>query len=249
MKKISFKSAHRSATSQSTNNAQPLHGKANIIVRPTVDDRPGSCFEPNFDRTLDSYRVRLQEDRRQGLVECSHNQFDMAQKLVPVFYLQEKYRDPFRHDTYQWNGKLLYSMPDADHVRDVLAEIGDELPISLAFEEADTHFYFILIETYSEDLSVDNFLRQQKIWDVLLKEHFCNTRHYSLGYYVRALPEQYYDIIDRDALFGDGDVMSKEDKEFFDDDLSDRHRSCKLMSFSELLHAFVDKFVPAPIAI
>jgi len=169
------------------------------MVKPCWEGRPYPCYEWGFNNTSECPRVIRLEDMRLGIEPCTPEQYyDLCGKQ-PVYYLQEMYGPDGR---WQWNGHLLYSVSDSARAREVLRDHADELNVILSFEDPVTHRYFFLLQTGAPDLSEESFLNARAAMDLELKHYFCQTFHYNLNYYVRALMMDRYEIVNRDALFG-----------------------------------------------
>jgi len=176
-----------------------------FLVKPCYEGKAYPCHESGYDATIECPRVIRMEDMRQGIEDHTSEEFYNLRGKQPVFFLQECYPRLSAENPkpkWEWNGRLLYSVTDTDRARKVIAKHNDELQVILSFEDPDTHQYYFLIETGSKDHSEEAFrkIRREKDWE--LKQFFCHTIHHDLSFYCRALTESYYDIVNRDALFG-----------------------------------------------
>lgn len=188
------------AEQSSTTNA-PRAGYS-FLVKPMYEGKSYPCYESGFNATReDSIRVIRMEDMRLGLEDCTPEEFREYLGKQPVFYFQERFAPEC--PGFEWNGFLLFAIRGKEDARKTALAHQDELHIILSFKDPDTDRYFILVDTESGGGTKEDFQRwQADIRDMVIKPYFHKPTGFSLDRYTRALVPVYYDIIDKDTLFG-----------------------------------------------
>lgn len=211
---------------KNNSNSAAIRPKSTILVKPFAEGRPFNCFESNFTaNTVHSRRVNRLHDIHLGLKECSDEERYRLIGNQPVFYLMETYDSEGR---WKWNGRLLFSTKMCDEAREMIRNHSEELHIIMAFEDPNNNHFFFLVDTGTEDLSDESYLAQSRKTFKAVRKYLPKVSYHQPNFYVRVLPEHYYEVLDRDALFGKPEVPSA------DDDF----RSCRTMSVGEIIRTF-----------
>lgn len=211
---------------KNNSNSVAIRPKSTILVKPFAEGRPFNCFESNFTaNTVHSRRVNRLHDIHLGLKECSDEERYRLIGNQPVFYLMETYDSEGR---WRWNGRLLFSTKMCDEARQMIRDHSEELHIIMAFEDPNNKHFFFLVDTGTEDLSDESYLAQSRKTFKAVSKYLPKVSYHQPNFYVRVLPEHYYEVLDRDALFGKPEVPSA------DDDF----RSCRTMSVGEIFRTF-----------
>lgn len=178
-----------------------LRHKSSFLVRPCYQGRFHSCYESGFDvTTTESRRVNKLEQMRQGLIPWTVKDFYDLRGKQPVFDFMQTFTED---GELQWNGLLLLHHVNQEVSRRLIAEHQAEWHVVAAFPDPDKDIYFFVIDTRTDDFSEESFLKLRKEWASRLNKVFSHVSLHSPGYYARAHPAKYYDILDRDALFGE----------------------------------------------
>lgn len=225
---ICSKSSALRAEQPSTQNA--IRTNSTFIVKPKYEGRPYPCYESGFDATTtESIRVLRLEDMRLGIEEHTDEMFFDLKGKQPTFFLQER----FGEDSFQWNGYLLYSVRDKKSARQVALANKEKLHIVLAFEDPDSDRYFILVDTETGGGTEEEFLLwRDDIRDTMISPLFHKPVVHNLNFYTRALLTGYYDIVNRDVLFGKPETIETSET-----------RSCKPMSIGEIISSFFGRLI------
>ena len=72
----------------------------------------------------------------------------------------------------------------------------------LAYDDPDSDCYSIVVDTMAEDFSHDSFLKFQSMWKSRLDLILGQANGVGLEFYERVYTSSHYDIVDREALFG-----------------------------------------------
>lgn len=207
-------------------NPRAIRPKSTILVKPFAEGRPFNCFESNFTaNTVRSRRVNRLHDINLGLQECSDEERYRLIGNQPVFYLMETYDSEGR---WKWNGRLLFSTKMCDEARQMIRDHSEELHIIMAFEDPNNKHFFFLVDTGADDLSDESFLNHSRKTFKAVRKYLPKVSYHQPNFYVRVLPEHYYEVLDRDALFGKPEV-SLPDEDF---------RTCRTMSVGEIIRTF-----------
>ena len=214
-------------------NSVAIRPKSTILVKPFAEGRPFNCFESNFTaNTVRSRRVNRLHDIHLGLKECSDEERYRLIGNQPVFYLMETYDSEGR---WKWNGRLLFSTKMCDEAREMIRNHSEELHIIMAFEDPNNNHFFFLVDTGTEDLSDESYLAQSRKTFKAVRKYLPKVSYHQPNFYVRVLPEHYYEVLDRDALFGKPEVPSS----------NDEFRSCRPVSIGEVIRSiFGNVFSP-----
>lgn len=207
-------------------NSVAIRPKSTILVKPFAEGRPFNCFESNFTaNTVRSRRVNRLHDINLGFQECSDEERYRLIGNQPVFYLMETYDSEGR---WKWNGRLLFSTKMCDEARQMIRDHSEELHIIMAFEDPNNNHFFFLVDTGADDLSDESFLSHSRKTFKAVRKYLPKVSYHQPNFYVRVLPEHYYEVLDRDALFGKPEV-SLPDEDF---------RTCHTMSVGEIIRTF-----------
>lgn len=222
-----------------------IRPKSTILVKPFAEGRPFNCFESNFTaNTVRSRRVNRLHDINQKIAECLecsvecidypklstlnpqlYQEFYELMGNQPVFYLMETYDSEGR---WKWNGRLLFSTKMCDEARQMIRDHSEELHIIMAFEDPNNKHFFFLVDTGADDLSDESFLSHSRKTFKAVRKYLPKVSYHQPNFYVRVLPEHYYEVLDRDALFGKPEVPSS----------NDEFRSCRPVSIGEVIRTF-----------
>lgn len=184
--------------------------KSSFLVKPLPKGRPYPCYERGFDTaTEDCQRVARLEDMRLGIEEHTEDVFFELKANQPVFYLQERYTAVGMSREgggllvdIEWNGLLLFHCLGKEEVRRLVKVYREEWHIVLAYDDPDSDCYSIVVDTMAEDFSHDSFLKFQSMWKSRLDLILGQANGVGLEFYERVYTSSHYDIVDREALFG-----------------------------------------------
>lgn len=171
--------------------------KAKIMVKLYRDSKAFSCNEFNFDRTLGNYYVRHHLDELYGEVDCPDDIFYRHHGNQPLIF----FTLGFTNDVLGWNGLLHFSAPFSESVREFVQKRASVIDVVVAYHDPFTDRYHFIVDTHTEDLSLDNFRLKRKQVVKGLNKHISGLTGHLYNFYVRALPTDCYDILNRDALF------------------------------------------------
>ena len=177
--------------------------QAKFLVKPMYEGNSMPCNEFHFDLTRnESIRVQKLEDARLGIIDLTDEEYYLLRGRQPLFYFQERFASD--RPGYEWNGLLLFSVKkNIEDARKVAHSVKDELNIVLAFTDPESDRYFFLIDT-----KTDGGTEQEHdqwaidICDTQVSRYFHKARYHKMTAYTNALLPEYYDILDREALFG-----------------------------------------------
>lgn len=104
-------------------------------------------------------------------------------------------------DGPKWNGRFLFSYHDAKFAEKVIMAHAEELGVILAFREPDYDRYWFLVDVQPVDFSEET-AKQERI-RILgeLHRYFPRVTPYGQWFFCRAVPEEYIDYMDSEALF------------------------------------------------
>lgn len=208
----------------SSNNS--IRTKSSFLVKPCFEGRPYPCYQSGFrDTTTESVRVIRLEDMRLGIEDHTEEEFYDLKGKQPVFFLMETLSP---EGTYQWNGHILFSHVNKEVSRRLVEQHQKEWNIVLSFSDPDTDRYFFVVDTQSEELTEEAFLKARKEWAERLNKTMSHVTQHNMNFYVRALTPEYYDIVDLDALFGKPEPLHQQDD----------FRTCRPMSVGEIIQTF-----------
>lgn len=208
------------------NTSNFIRTQSTILVKPRFEGRTFNCYESGFDATTQkSVRVIRLEDMRIGIENHSEEEFYDLKGKQPLFYFMETFTPDGQ---YQWNGRLLFSHVNKEITRSLVGEHQQDWNIIAAFSDPDTDRYFFVVDTKSSVLSDESFLNQRKVWADRLNKTLAHVTQHKQNFYVRALRPEYYEILDRDALFGKP-IPCKND---------DENRMCQNMSVGKVISNF-----------
>lgn len=162
------------------------------------DGKAFPCCEADFERCIHCHYVIHHLDELLGIADCTPEVFYRHHGNQPLIYPTMMLTDSVAH----WNGLLHFTTPESDETPDFIHEHADELNVVLAFDDPYTRRFHFIIDTHADDLSTDNFYLVRKQVCRVLRENVADLLPHHYNFYVRALPERYYEILDRDALFG-----------------------------------------------
>lgn len=161
------------------------------------------CNEFHFDLTCnESIRVHKLEDARLGISELTDEEYYLLRGRQPIFYFQERFASD--RPGYEWNGLLLFSVKKhAEDARKVAHSVKEELNIVLAFTDPESERYFFLIDTKTDGgTEQEHDQWASDIFDTQVSRYFHKARFHKMTTYTNALLPEYYDILNREALFG-----------------------------------------------
>lgn len=192
--------------------ANAIRTKSTFLVKPRYEGRAFPCYESGFDdTTTESIRVIRLEDMRQEIANTQlstlnsklYEQFYDLRGKQPLFYLQKRFAQ--EHVGFEWNGLLLYAVnKNKADARKVAIANQDKLHIVLAFDDPDTDRYYMLIDTQTGGGTEDDFLTwRADIREGIMQHYFHKPIGFGMDYYIRASTLDHFDIVDRDALFGE----------------------------------------------
>lgn len=185
-------------------NTTGTRANSTFLVKPMYEGKTFRCYESGFNATCeDSIRVIRLEDMRLGIEDHTNEQFYDLRGKQPLFYFQERFAQ--EHVGFEWNGFLLYAVnKNKADARKVALANQDKLHIVLAFDDPDTDRYYMLIDTQTGGGNEDDFLTwRADIREGIMQHYFHKPIGYGMDYYIRACTLDHFDIINRDALFGE----------------------------------------------
>lgn len=181
-------------TSKSDNTHRPL---ANICVKLYRDTKTHPCNEFQFDLTVNNYHVLHHLDELLQIADVSDQEFYEHHGNQPVLFLGLRFEDR----QARWNGNLHLSTDDIDAARKLVMENKD-LHIVVAYLDPYTCQYHIVFATDADDKSEESFREMRRKYVKELREYIKKFRIHFYNFYVRALPLDHYEVLDRDTLFG-----------------------------------------------
>ena len=192
-----------------------------FLNRPYCEGKVMPCGEEHFWRSIESKRVKRLDQMRKGAIGCNPEEFEGLKRNQPMFNFTNRYLpddDPRREDGMyiEWNGRFLFSYHDSAFAQKVIEAHAEELGVILAFREPDYDRYWIVVDSGTSDFS-DETAKKERIRVMRnLHRYFARITPYGQWFFCRAVPEEYIDYIDEEALFY-GDMPT--DKSPFDPSL------------------------------
>lgn len=210
-------------------NKSAVRNQSTFLVKPRYEGRAYKCSESGFDATTqESVRVIRLEDMRQGIEDHTTDEFYDLKGKQPVFFLMETLSP---EGQFEWNRFILFSHVNIEVSRKLVNQHKHDWNVVAAFADPDDDRYFFLIDTKAGDHSDENFIRLRKQWAMELNKVMSHVTQHNQNFYVRAIMPEYYDIVDRDALFGKPQYVSVEND----------GRTCRTMSVGEVISMFFDR--------
>ena len=176
--------------------------KAKFLVKPMYEGKSMRCDDYHFDLTCnESIRVHKLEDARLGITDLTEEEYYLLRGHQPIFFFQECFAAD--RPGFDWNGYLLFSVKkNIEDARKVALANKEKLNIVLSFTDPEYDRYYMLIDTKLDGGSEEEHDQWAKdILDTQVSRYFHKARIHKLDAYCNALLPQYYDIIDREALF------------------------------------------------
>lgn len=216
-----------------------------FLNRPFLEGKVMPCGEEHFWRSIECKRVKLLDQMRKGAIGCNPEEFEGLKRNQPMFNFTNRYlsdEDPRREDgiNVEWNGRFIFSYHDAAFAQKVVEAHAEELGIILAFREPDYDRYWIVVDSHTSDFS-DETAKKERIRVMRdLHRYFARITPYGQWFFCRAVPEEYIDYIDEEALFygvsrEDADGCKSETPVVRQSSPTETARSFKTMSLSEIL--------------
>lgn len=165
------------------------------------------CNEFDFERCVSCHQVQHHLDELLGIADSNEAQFYKHHGNQPIIFPTMNLQDG--HGI--WNGLLHYTSDDIYATRAFIKQLAGEMDVVIAYEDPYTNLYHFIIDTHEQDLSDENFRRVRKLHNWKLHDKVCNLRPHHYNFYVRALPLDHYEILDRNALFGDPEPILSAD--------------------------------------
>lgn len=187
--------------------ATPCECKRNrqFLNRPYAEAKVYSCKESDFWKSLNCPRVKRLDKMRKNIIPHNEEEFEGLKRNQPTFNLTNQF---VPEGGTRWNGCFLFSYHDCKFARKVMDAHADELGVIFSFCEPDYDRYWFLVDTYATDLS-DETAKKERIRVMRdLHRYFPRVTPYGQYFFVRAVPEEYIEIIEPDAMFGE---LPKED--------------------------------------
>jgi len=192
--------AHQSAT----------RNESRFLVRPNYEGKSFPCYESSFDNTCLCPRVVRLEDMRLGTEAHTPQQYFDLKGKQPTFWLQERWGA----EGIEWNGLLLFAAQGKEAARQTVRTHRQEWNVVLAFDEPDADRYFFLVATPTDGGTEKDFARWQQETKNRLQKSLKGVKTFRLASYTRAYTAEHYDIVDRDALFGQPEQPKQKETDF-----------------------------------
>lgn len=177
-----------------------------FLNRPYCEGKVMPCGEEHFWRSIESKRVKRLDQMRKGIIGCNPEEFEGLKRNQPMFNFTNRYLaddDPRRNDGkyIEWNGRFLFSYHDTAFAQRVIEAHAEELGVILAFREPDYDRYWIVVDSLASDFSDDTAKKERIRVMRDLHRYFPRITPYGQWFFCRAVPEEYIDYIDEEALF------------------------------------------------
>lgn len=177
-----------------------------FLNRPYCEGKVMPCGEEHFWKSINCKRVKLLNQMRKGDIGCNPEEFEGLKRNQPMFNFTNRYLaddDPRRNDGkyIAWNGRFLFSYHDAAFAQRVIEAHAEELGVILAFREPDYDRYWIVVDSHASDFSDDTAKKERIRVMRDLHRYFPRITPYGQWFFCRAVPEEYIDYIDEEALF------------------------------------------------
>lgn len=168
-----------------------------FINRPFAEGKVFPCGEEHFWKSIECKRVKRLDLMRKGELPHNDEEFEGLKRNQPMFNFTNRYTP----DGPKWNGRFLFSYHDAKFAEKVIMAHAEELGVILAFREPDYDRYWFLVDVQPVDFSEET-AKQERI-RILgeLHRYFPRVTPYGQWFFCRAVPEEYIDYLDGDALF------------------------------------------------
>ena len=208
-----------------------------FINRPFAEGKTFPCGREHFWKSINSPRVVRLDHMRKNLIPHNEEEREALKLNQPTFNLTNRYMP---EGGAVWNGRFLFCHNDTRFAQKVIDAHADELDIIFAFREPDYDRYYFLVEVHPD--AYDNETAKKERLKVLnsLHRYFPRITPCGQWFFVRAVPEEYIDFIDEEALFGEDatTVCVPADPEPDAPDTTLNQRACKTMSIGEVMSQF-----------
>lgn len=208
-----------------------------FINRPFADGKTFPCGREHFWKSINCPRVVRLDHMRKNLIPHNEEECEALKLNQPTFNLTNRYMP---EGGAVWNGRFLFCHNDTRFAQKVIDAHADELDIIFAFREPDYDRYYFLVEVHPD--AYDDETAKKERLKVLnsLHRYFPRITPCGQWFFVRAVPEEYIDFIDEEALFGEDatTVCVPADPEPDAPDTTLNQRACKTMSIGEVMSQF-----------
>ena len=208
-----------------------------FINRPFAEGKTFPCGREHFWKSINSPRVVRLDHMRKNLIPHNEEEREALKLNQPTFNLTNRYMP---EGGAVWNGRFLFCHNDTRFAQKVIDAHADELDIIFAFREPDYDRYYFLVEVHPD--AYDDETAKKERLKVLnsLHRYFPRITPCGQWLFVRAVPEEYIDFIDEEALFGEDaiTVSVPADPEPDAPDTTLNQRACKTMSIGEVMSQF-----------
>ena len=208
-----------------------------FINRPFAEGKTFPCGREHFWKSINCPRVVRLDQMRKNLIPHNEEEREALKLNQPTFNLTNRYMP---EGGAVWNGRFLFCHNDTRFAQKVIDAHADELDIIFAFREPDYDRYYFLVEVHPD--AYDDETAKKERLKVLnsLHRYFPRITPCGQWFFVRAVPEEYIDLIDEEALFGEDapTVCVPADPEPDAPDTTLNQRACKTMSIGEVMSQF-----------
>lgn len=206
--------------------SSPRRSGKTFLMKPAYEANSFMCTDFNFEQTVECPRVIRLQDYLSGIEDLTDDELYRLMGNQPVFYLQERFATD--RSGYEWNGFLLFRTDDKQQARQLVTDHATDLHIVMGFDSPLDNRYYILINTGTGRFD-EKVLRKNRFkYKALLEQHLDKVTWMSIDFFVRAFTEDHYDLVDKDALFGEPETVEAVAED----------RCCKTMTVGEVLKSF-----------
>lgn len=175
-----------------------------FINRPFAEGKVFPCGEEYFWKSIECKRVKRLDQMRKGEIPHNEEEFEGLKRNQPMFNFTNRYTP----DGPKWNGRFLFSYHDAKFAEKVIMAHAEELGVILAFREPDYDRYWFLVDVQPSDFSEETAKKERIRILGELHRYFPRVTPYGQWFFCRAVPEEYIDYLDSEALFGETNEAS-----------------------------------------
>jgi len=207
-----------------------------IMAKLYRESKAFPCNEFSFNLTADNYHVQHHFEELNGDVEVTEEIFYQHHGNQPLIF----FTMGLFNGRSGWNGLLHYTAPDSKEIREYVSRRAEVIDVVVAYADPFTNLYHVIVDTHADDLSEENFYKIRKQVFKGLSKNIDELKPCHFNFYVRALPIECYDILDRDALFGPEEPLFNDNDNVNDNfGFNDNEfRSCETMSVGEVIKTF-----------